>query len=274
MLFGLLALIGSARVLHVVKQMDAEALARAEMIGRLLSDALGGLLLTGFALTCLVLVGSQVGVMLASAVILFHAWWDTRAISSRSHRGFPIRLASRVAPVAAIALAAWGVALGWMHDETIAAGVGLGADLPRLQRAEAYLGAFLQQPLSGHGLGSAGAVGDRATTLFNAKAMLAPGDAQNVFIHWLVEAGSVGLALMLAVLGAMYFRIISGLGQRGAVRTFLRLAVAAGAFLFLRGVTDSSLDLPGVTWVYALLMGAACGVATTRSSSRSPDKPI
>ena len=262
-------------MLHVVKQMDAEALARAEMIGRLLSDALGGLLLTGFALTCLVLVGSQTGVILAAAIILLHAWWDTRAISSRDHRGFVIKIAGRLAPFAALGLAAWGIALGWLHDESIAPGVGLSAELPRLQRFETYFEAFLQQPIFGHGLGSIGAVGAEATQLANAKAMLAPGGAQNVFVHWLVEAGAAGLAAILIILGAVHLRIVTAMGHRGAVRTFLRLAIAASLLLFLHGVTDSSLDLPGVNWLYALLLGAACGVATMKNGQRSSaNKPI
>jgi hypothetical protein len=29
-------------------------------------------------------------------------------------------------------------------------------------------------------------------------------------------------------------------------------------------MTDSSLDLPSAVWLYALLLGAACGVATGR----------
>jgi len=70
LLFGLLAIVGCSRVLHVVKQMDAEALARSAMIERLLRDGLGGILLAGFALTCLLLAGSRVGVALTSAVVL------------------------------------------------------------------------------------------------------------------------------------------------------------------------------------------------------------
>jgi hypothetical protein len=274
LLFGFLALVGSTRVLHVVKQMDAEALARAEMIGRLLSDALGGLLLMGFALTCLVLAGSQVGVLIASAVILLHAWWDMRAISAREHRGLVIKIASRIAPFAAIGLAIWGIGLGWVRDESVAPGVGLGSELPRIQRFTAYIGAFLQQPVFGHGLGSIGVVGAEATTLQNAKAMLAPGGAQNFLAHWLAEAGIAGFMVLVAVLGAMHLKIVTAMAQRGAVRTFLRIAIAASLLLVLHGATDSSLDLPGVTWLYALLLGAACGVATMKSSRRSADKPI
>ncbi len=269
MLFGLLTLIGSARVLHVVKQMDAEALARSEMIERLMRDALGGMLLLVFAVTCLGLTGSRVGVLLTTAVLLAHIWWDTRAITNRPHRSAIIRIASRVAPLVAIVFAALGVALSWLRDESVAPGVGLSDTLPHIQRIEAYIAAWLQSPIFGHGLGSIDIVGDGAMTLANAKAMLSPGDVQNVFVHWLVEGGIVGLAAVLLFIGAMHIRIISALGQRKAPRTFARLAIAAGLLLMLHGVSDSSLDLPDVAWLYALLLGAACGVATARSSSQN-----
>jgi hypothetical protein len=36
--------------------------------------------------------------------------------------------------------------------------------------------------------------------------------------------------------------------------------------MLLHGMADSSLDLPSAVWLYALLLGAACGVATGRRS--------
>jgi O-antigen ligase len=269
LLFGMFTLIGSARLFHVVKQMDAEALARSEMIDRLIRDALGGILLLVFAITCLTLTGSRVGVILTAAVLLGHAWWDTRAIASRTHRGLIIKIGSRIAPLAAIGLAVWGVGLAWLRDESVSPGLGLSDTLPHLQRLQAYAAAWLEQPLFGHGLGSIDVIGDRSMTLVNAKAMLAPGGAQNVFVHWLVEAGAAGLAALLIFVGAMHIRIAIALNQRPAPRTFMRLAFAASMLMLLHGVSDSSLDLPGVVWLYALLLGAACGVATAKSSRSS-----
>jgi O-antigen ligase len=268
-IFGLLTLVGSARVLHVVKQMDAEALARSEMIDRLMRDALGGMLLLVFAVACLGLSGSRVGILLTTAVLLGHIWWDTRAITSRSHRGAIIRFARRLAPLAAMAFAVGGVGLAWLRDESIAPGLSLSDTLPHIQRMQAYVSAWAESPLFGYGLGSADVVGDRAMTLANAKAMLAPGDVQNLFVHWLVEGGVVGFAAILLFIGAMHVRIVASIGRRRAPRTFTRLAIAAGALMLLHGVSDSALDLPGVVWLYALLLGAAAGVATTKSSSQS-----
>jgi O-antigen ligase len=268
LLFSLLAILGFARVFHVVKQMDAEALARSAMIERLLRDGLGGILLTVFALTCLLLAGSRVGVALASAVILGHAWWDTMAIAGREHRSVVIRAVHQLTPFFALAFAAWGVGLAWFYDESISPGPGLSGTLPHLQRLEAYIQAWLQHPVTGYGLGSIDAVGDRVTTLWNAKAMLAPGDAQNVFVHWLVETGAVGLAVLVLALGAIYGRIFVAMATRRAPRTFARLAVAAGMLMLLHGVSDSSLGLPSAAWLFALLLGAASGISTLKRSER------
>jgi O-antigen ligase len=99
--------------------------------------------------------------------------------------------------------------------------------------------------------------------------MLAPGGAQNVFLHWLVEAGVLGFIALILVLSAMHIRIASGLNERGAGRTLVRLSFAVGLLLLLHGVSDSSLDLPGVAWLYALLLGIACGVASRPKKVRS-----
>ncbi|MBK8838313.1 MAG: hypothetical protein IPO30_06320 [Hyphomonadaceae bacterium] len=263
-LFGLFAIVGMSRILHVIKQMDAEALARSQMIEQMLRQGLGGILLVGLSLTCLSIVGSRTGILLTLALLVALMWWDTLPITSREHRGIPMRIAAIVAPLIALGLAGWGVWLGWTSDETIAPGLGGSDVVPNMQRIQAYMGAWMESPAFGHGLGSIGVEGERMMTLFNAKAMRAPGGAHNVFVTWLVEVGIVGLALLVLALAAVYTRLISALKSHRTPRTFLRLAVIAGVFMLLHGVTDSSLDLPSAVWLYALLLGAACGVATGR----------
>jgi O-antigen ligase len=268
LLFGLFAVLGSTRVLHVVKQIDAEALPRSEAIDRLMRGGLGGFLLMGFSLTCLVLAGSDVGVLLTAGVMLGHAAWDTAPIASRPHRSLAMRIAHHVTPFVALGLAGWGVALAWLTDESVAPGIGVPDTLTHLQRLEVYGRAWLERPAFGHGLGSIDAVANSAMTLWNVKAMSAPGDAQNVFLRWLVEAGAVGLAMLLIALVAIHARMLAAMSARKAPRTFARLAIAAGALMLLHGVSDSSLGLPSAVWFYALLLGAASGVATTKRSER------
>lgn len=259
--FGLLAMLGLGRVLHVLKQVDADALLGLRLLDRLLRDALGGFLLLGVALACLLLTQSLPGILMALGVLLGHVWWDTLAIMTRPHRGRVARIAVVAAPVLACALAVWGVADGWLRDETVAPGIGLTDVLPNMQRFDAYSSLWLQSPVTGHGLGSLGIAGATVQTLDNAKATLAPGGAHNVFLSWLVETGFIGLALLFLALAAAHFRIMTTMTSRRAPRTFTRMAFAASGLLLLHGVTDSSLNLPSVTWLYALLLGIACGLA-------------
>jgi O-antigen ligase len=268
LMFGLLAVLGWSRILHVLKQMDAKALARSAMIDHLLRHGLGGILLTAFSLTCLAAVGSLVGVIFVAATMIGHAWWDLHSILERDHRGFVMRILARLAPLIALGLAGWGIYLAWFYDESVSAGLGLSGTPPHIQRFMAYFEAWQERPVQGYGIGSIQSVGDAATTLWNAKAMLAAGGAQNVFLHWLVEAGAVGAGAIVLVLVAIHVQIFTALGSKGMPRTFLRLAVAAGFLLLLHGVSDTSLDIPSIAWLYALLLGAACGVATTRRSER------
>ena len=259
--FGLLAVFGLGRVLHVLKQVDADALLGLRMLDRLLRDALGGFLLLALALACLLRAGSLPGILIALGILLAHGWWDTLSIMTRPHRGPLARMAVIAAPLLACTLLIWGVANGWLHDETVAPGIGLSDELPNLQRFDAYSSLWLQKPLTGHGLGSLSVAGATVQTLDNAKAMLAPGGAHNLLLSWLVETGIVGLAMLLVALASAHLRIMTTLASRRAPRTFTRMTFAASGLLLLHGLTDSSLNLPSVTWLYALLLGIACSPA-------------
>lgn len=270
-LFGLMAIVGMARVLHIVKQMYSEGLPGSHMIDRLLRGGLGGLLLLAISLTCLAIAGSRPGMLMIAGVLVGHVWWDLLSILTRNGSGLLARLAAFVLPFVAIGLAAWGVAGGWIADETVAPGIGQGTTLPNIQRIEAYMSAWAQSPAFGHGLGSIDIMSAQQQTLDNAKVMLAPGQAHNAFITWLVETGLVGLGALVLAIAAMHARIFGALGSRRIPRTFLRLAIVASALMLLHAITDSSLDLPSAVWMYALILGAACGVASGgRSTRRDP----
>ena len=92
-----------------------------------------------FSVTCLAATGSLVGIVLAAAVLVGYAWWDTRSILNRQHRSTLMRFTGRLAPFAALGLAGWGVYLAWLHDESVAAGIGLTGTPPHVQRLLAYL---------------------------------------------------------------------------------------------------------------------------------------
>jgi hypothetical protein len=144
--FGLLTIIAAARIVHVIKQVHAEALARSAMIDRLMRDGLGGLLLLVFAASCLGLSGSRTGVMFTAGVMLAHVWWDTRGIT---HSNALIRSAGLLAPLTAIAFSSLGITLAWLQDAPGASGGDMSDALPQVQRIAAYATAWLENPIFG-----------------------------------------------------------------------------------------------------------------------------
>lgn len=172
----------------------------------------------------------------------------------------------------ALGLAAWGASIAVLADGSAARDVDTGR-LLHAERLVAYFNAWLEQPFLGHGLGSIEIVRDRIMNLWNADALLAVGGAQNGPLHLLVEVGIAGAAVLFIGLSVMHIRILAGMRESKAPRTMLRLALCASGLLALHGAFSSSLDIPGVIWLYALLLGAACGIAhisaTQKSGSRS-----
>jgi hypothetical protein len=259
LVFGLLAIVAASRVLHLIRQMNAESLSRSEMVGRLLRDGLGGLLLLAFSLTCLALTGSRSGLLFTGATIFGQTWWDTHALVSADHKSRVIRPIGRITPIVLVILAAWGFVDALAPNARLA-GLRDAVDT-MLLRLDAYAGVWLQSPFIGQGPGSIELAGAQATTLANADAMSGPGGARNVVLHWLVEYGLAGTLAGAAFILAIIIAILRGMQGRRTPRTFLRLACAASMFLLVEGLTKSSIDLPAAAWLYMLLLGLGCGVA-------------
>jgi hypothetical protein len=271
LLFGFFALMGSTAVMHVIKRMDAEGLSHSEMIDRLLRDGLGGILLTGFAVTCLLIHGSRVALALCGACMLLQVWWDARSILGRDHRSAWVRMVGRVAPVLVVLIAGGGLALAFLRDETVDRMLAGAADYPRVQRVQAYFDMWLIDPILGQGLGNINAVRDSSMTLDNVLSLQAAGDAQNVLLRWLVETGVVGVVLAGGLLAVMFRHIMSSFSDSRTSRTFARHSVAGGLFLLLHGIAASSLDLPSVVWLFGFVAGAAMGLAASARRKRRED---
>jgi len=266
LVFGLLAIVAMGKLLQIVKAADADSLSLPLLIEQLLREGAGAMLLLIAAVTCTVLLGSMTGTIFIAAVLVGQVWWDTLGITGRAHYGIGVRIAVILVPLAALVLAGWGMTQGWLQDETIAAGLGASDMLPNLQRMKAYGAAWMEAPFLGHGFGSIPAEAAQYQTLHNAKAMLDPGGPQNVFLAWSVELGLLGIALLMAAALATHRQILLAMTARRASRTFPRMALAASALMLLHGLTDSSLNVPAATWLYALLVGAACGLAPSKKT--------
>ncbi len=86
--------------------------------------------------------------------------------------------------------------------------------------------AWTESPVFGHGLGSISVGGNQATTLFNAKAMLAAGrSAQHIRPLARRSRHCRSRPARARILGAMHARIFAALRSPRTPRTFLRLAI-------------------------------------------------
>lgn len=271
--YALLLLLGAGRVLHMIKRLDAEAAPESEMVGRIIQQGLGGILLVCFALACLIASASVASVLMTAGVLIGYCVWDLHNIIRRAYSP-AVRILGWIAPQVAVVLVVWGGVL--VFFDTAGAPEGLaGAGASMMTRLEAYFRAFLDQPILGHGFGAIEIVGAKITTLYNANAMLVEGGARNVLVQWLVEAGLVGTVLMALVLIAMHVQIAVGFRSKRTPRTFLRLAFATSALMLVHGLAHASMERPNIVWFYALVLGIACGVATVgreRASDRGSNE--
>jgi len=146
----------------------------------------------------------------------------------------------------------------------------LGTDaMSRFSLYEIYWEAWQDQPLFGHGLGSFDRVNDQIATLENAHMVTLLGEAHNFVLQWLIQQGLLGLGLLMAIMIAIHIPLIRYVFSSGArSRTYLRAALCVTALVFLHGMVDYAVEVPGVMWTYAWLIGLAHGRAS--ALSRTP----
>jgi len=162
-----------------------------------------------------------------------------------------------------------GVALGYLRDESVASGAPGASDFTHIQRLETYWAAWRASPLFGHGLGSIETITARMENLHNFASLSAFGDARNTPVRWLVETGIVGLLIGASFVIAAHLSIIRVFRSHNTPRTFPRLAIMSSVYLALHGLADSSLAIPSLLWLYALVLGCACGIAAIQAAKDS-----
>lgn len=259
--FGLLTLIGSARVLQTIKLLRSEKASRAEMIDATLSRGLSGVLLFGLGLACAATTQSRSGLLIAIGAVTFHAFLEITGYTRNRHANELLEKLRYPTLLLATSLLAGGVGISWMFaNDSWATPIGAITAPSRLALVETYWRAALDTPVLGHGLGSSGRIADTAHDLREAFGMFAYHDGPPALLGWLAETGVVGVAAAVAALGAMHWAIVRTMfkGQR-RTRGFMRLALAASAFMLSDALIDSAISVPALLWLYALILGAAMG---------------
>ncbi len=227
------------------------------------------LLLIGFL--DLILTASRAGLTftLVSAAILI--LWEIdaarRKAGERVGKGLGQTLIV-IAGIGAASLIVWG-----FYAEILGARTsGLAEDAnSRAVMYQAYAGSLQQSPLIGHGLGSFAEVNHRLMTADNANVLASQGAAHNIELQWLMQAGIFGTAAMFGVMAVIIGAIWQGLSTRRRLRGNLRAIICVSLFIILHGQVDFAIEIPGLMWWWALLLGLGAGIADGRA--RPPKRP-
>ena len=214
---------------------------------------------------CLILSLSRAGIALTIAVLAIgfgvefgRRLWKGGGLLRRLTATLALGLGS-------ILLAGIGLSGGQIGSRAGALGTDGNA---RWQMYSEYWAAWLENPLFGYGLGSFNRVNETITTMENASHLVTIGAAHNVVLQWLLQTGLAGFALIAGVMVWMHWRIaLSAMRLSDNSRHYFGVAVLlVSAFLLLHNQVDFSLEIPGVMWTYAFLLGLGCGTPAKQRS--------
>lgn len=218
--------------------------------------------------TCLVLTASRGGIAFAALCGLALTGWQVLAWTRAGDVG------RRSAGLGAFAIAAVVIVAGlvWTLSGELAATRYIAAlgENSRIDMFVAYGDAVALAPVAGHGLGSFVFTNDLITTSQTIRSLGTTNAAHNVFLQWLLQAGWTGALAMWGVVGALVWMVVRGLRVRRRHRGYLRAVLCISAFVVLHGLTDFGLEIPGVMWWWAWLLGIGAGLAAGGSRRNKP----
>lgn len=263
--FGIIALMGLA---ELIRQIRRAAGSVASVTGKAPALALAS---ASFLIpaTCLVLTASRGGIAFAALSGLALAGWQVLVATRRGHverRSLGLGIAA-LAVLISISGLVWTVS-GELASARFGQGVTGGA---RADMFAAYWEAVPLAPVSGHGLGSFPFTNDLIATSLNTASLSRSNAAHNVFLQWLLQAGWAGALVMWAVAAFLIWEVFAGLARRRRQLGYLRAVICISGFAVLHGLTDFALEIPGVMWWWAWLLGIGAGIASggSRAGQRS-----
>ncbi|MGY6661064.1 MAG: O-antigen ligase family protein [Glycocaulis sp.] len=253
--FGIIALMGLAELLGQIRKGLRGGRAFAE---RALPLALA-LICVLISATCLMLTASRAGIAFAGLAAAALSGWQVLAWTRDggvSQRSLGLGIAGFVG-VFVIGGLVWTVS-GEMAATRYESGL---RENLRGEMFAAYWNAVALAPVTGHGLGSFVFTNDLITTSQTVRSLGSTNAAHNVFLQWLLQAGWTGALAMWAVTGLLIWQVMQGLKVRRRHRGYLRAVLCISAFVVLHGLTDFALEVPGVMWWWAWILGLGAGIA-------------
>ncbi|MEM9233816.1 MAG: O-antigen ligase family protein [Pseudomonadota bacterium] len=261
-LFGIATIFGLSGVLRVMGPGG-----RADMSS--LFDRIGRagtlpLLVLIFSLTCLVLTGSRGGLAATFVASASLVMWTRRGAGAGGNIWIP---AVVLAGIAALLVAASGSVLGDRLSSGATEGNG------RALIWAVSMEAWKEAPLFGHGFGRFEAAIAQHITADTAAVLSQQGAAHNLALQWLVQAGIVGTAGGMVMLGAALWPLRVGLKRRRRQRIVMKAKGAIALLVMLHGMVDYALEIPALVWWFSACLGLGAGVATAdKTPSRTRDR--
>jgi len=213
--------------------------------------------------TALFLTGSRAGIslFLAGAAILLLAY---SVMIRDAERQKPFFLVGGVAMVLVSLLLIFSISGGVFSDRL--PDVFAGGESPRAIIFQAYMDALSLAPLFGNGLGGFEYINALIARADNAQHIMHQGAAHNLILQWGLQAGGTGIIILLGVWFWLFLRLWTGFLQRRRRRNEILAALVIAGFVFLHGMTDYALEIPGFMWIFMWIMGLAAGMSRLRGT--------
>lgn len=258
--FGMVSLMGLAELYTQLRK----TIARRYPLARSAPGLSLALIATLVPATCLVLTASRGGITFTAIAALLFVVWQSYALTRKGdagRRSLGLALAG-AGGFAAIAGLVWTLS-GELASRRLDR---LFDDATRTEMFQTYWDAVRLDPVWGHGLGSFAFTNDLVATSLNATSLIRTNAAHNVYLEWLMQAGWAGSLAMWAVIACLLWAVFRGLKARRRQRLHLRAVMAISLLVFLHGLTDYGLEIPGVMWWWAWVLGLGAGIAAGGSN--------
>lgn len=207
---------------------------------------------------CLLLTASRAAIGATGLALVVVMVWD----GLQAGRLRPLR-AALAAVVAAIGLALYAAARTTFLSRFDT--VGADAEV-RKTLLDVHWQAFLDSPLTGHGLGSFTWINNQLTTADTYQTLSATIVLHNAPVQWLEEAGLIGAVPMFMLIAAILGLTLANTIKRRSNRLLLMSVAASSVVVLLHSLADVSLQTPSVAGFWSLLLGL--GFAASQASTR------
>lgn len=253
MYFGALSLMALANVIKVLERVSPGAVTQDRFWRAFVGPALALLVCAA----CLFYSGSRAGILSFALAASLLVTWQAAA---RWREGRAGRLWSGLA-VAAILCGLFAASSQVLFGRLEIMGWEGGSSEGRMAAFRAYPGAIALAPWFGHGLGGFEFARALVATANDAGIVMHQKAAHNIVFQWLIQAGVVGTAGLLAIIGLIVADLRNGLMRRQRQRLGIRTVLVVFVFVALHSMVDFALEIPAFLWLFAWILGLGAGIA-------------